>query len=75
MQRTTQRRKKLLDLSVAGSLVKEILLPDVTLSVDKTKLFARLVPALQSLKLSFNIKTEKQFLSGKKQFFVLENSF
>ena len=43
MQRTTQRRIKLLDLSVAGSLVKEILVPDVTLSVDKTKLIARLV--------------------------------
>ena len=34
MQRTTQRRIKLLDLSVAGSLVKEILVSDVTLSVD-----------------------------------------
>ena len=33
MQRTTQRRIKLLDLSVAGSLVKEILVPDVTLIV------------------------------------------
>ena len=43
MQRTTQRRIKLLGLSVAGSLVKEILVPDVTLSVDKTKLIARLV--------------------------------
>ena len=43
MQRTTQRRIKLLDLSVAGSLVKEILVRDVTLSVDKTKLIARLV--------------------------------
>ena len=43
MQRTTQRRIKLLDLSVAGSLVKEILVPDVTLRVDKTKLIARLV--------------------------------
>ena len=43
MQRTTQRRIKLLDLSVAGSLVKEILVPDVTLSADKTKLIARLV--------------------------------
>ena len=43
MQRTTQRRIKLLDLSVAGSLEKEILVPDVTLSADKTKLIARLV--------------------------------
>ena len=43
MQRTTQRRIKLLDLSVAGSLVKEILVPDVTLSAGKTKLIARLV--------------------------------
>ena len=43
MQRTTQRRIKLLDLSVIGSLVKEILVPDVTLSADKTKLIARLV--------------------------------
>ena len=36
-------KNKLLDLSVAGSLVKEMLVPDVTLSVDKTKLIARLV--------------------------------
>ena len=43
MQRTTQRGIKLLDLSVAGSLVEEILVPDVTLSADKTKLIARLV--------------------------------
>ena len=34
MQRSTQRRIKLLDLSVARSLVKEMLVPDVTLSVD-----------------------------------------
>ena len=33
---------KLLGLSVARSLVKEILVPDVTLSADKTKLIARL---------------------------------
>ena len=43
VQRTTQRRIKLLDLSVAGYLVKEMLVPDVTLSADKTKLIARLV--------------------------------
>ena len=30
MERTTQRRIKLLELSVAGSLAKEILVPDVT---------------------------------------------
>ena len=43
MQRTTQRKIKLLDLAVAVSLVKEMLVPDVTLSADKTKLIARLV--------------------------------
>lgn len=41
---TRQRRIKLLGLSVAGSLViKEMLVPDVTLSADKTKLIGRLV--------------------------------
>ena len=43
MQRTTQRRIKLPGLSVVGSLVKEMLVPDVTLSADKTNLIARLV--------------------------------
>ena len=44
MQRTTQRIIKLHRLSVAGSLVKEMLEPDVTFSADKeTKLIARLV--------------------------------
>ena len=43
MQRTTHRKIKLLGLSVAGSLVKEMLEPDVTLSADETKLIARLV--------------------------------
>ena len=43
MQRTRQRRIRLLDLSVAGFLAKEMLVPDVTLSADKTKLIARLV--------------------------------
>ena len=36
MQRTTQRRIKLFDLSVAGSLLKEMHIPDVTSSADKT---------------------------------------
>ena len=43
MQRTTQRRIKLLGVSVAASLVKEMLVPDVTLSEDKTKLTEGLV--------------------------------
>ena len=43
MQRTTHRKIKLLGLSVAESLVKEMLEADVTLSADKTKLIARLV--------------------------------
>ena len=43
MQRTTQRKIKLIDLSVVRSSVKEMLAPDVTLSADKTKLIARLV--------------------------------
>ncbi len=36
-------RKKLLGFSAAGSLVQEMLVPDVTLSAYKTKLIARLV--------------------------------
>ena len=50
MQRTRQQRLKLLGQSVARSLVKEMLKPDVTLtlSADKTKYFiARLVPVIQ----------------------------
>ena len=36
--RTTQRRIKIPGLSVAGSISQEILVPDVTLSINKTKL-------------------------------------
>ncbi len=43
MQGTTQRRKQLLlGLSAAGSLVQQMLVPDVTLSANKTRLIARL---------------------------------
>ena len=41
MQRTTQRKIKVLGLFVARSLVKEMLVPDVTFSADKTKLIHR----------------------------------
>ena len=60
MQRTTQRTMKLLGLSVAGSL-KEMLVPDVTLSADKIKLIA--TAEGQNLLANFltcNVKTSVQ---------------
>ena len=38
MQRTTQRGIKLLDLSVVGADVLEMLVPEITLSANTTKL-------------------------------------
>ena len=67
MQRTTQRRIKLLDLSVAGSLVKEILVPDVTLSVDKTKLIARLVLRQKGKRRIECQKCKKQYIGETKR--------
>ena len=60
MQRTTQWIIKLLGLSVSGSRSQEILVPDVTLSVYKTKLIARLV-----------LRQKGKFISFKSQLFMI----
>ena len=57
-RRTTQRRTKQLGQSVAGSLV-EIHVPDVTWSVNKTNLIARLVKSACISSVDANRRNER----------------